>query len=136
MAEKYTQKSQGRGDREHQGTRHFSMHRFIADQSPDNRDLRRSLLAGDRDTRFKAALRLRGLSIYDLNRNQSVCANLLHRFLHLEIDVATRERIYMVGRCQANGNNRVGIQFRACEAWVEAVCHQTDFFKFRTDPRL
>lgn len=56
-------------------------------ETVENRDLRRSLLAGDRDTRFKAALRLWGLSIYALNRNQS-------------------------------------------------VCHQTDFFKSRTGPRL
>ena len=54
------------------------------EETVENRDLRRSLLAGDRDTRFKAALRLWGLLIYGLNRNQSVCANLLHRFLHSE----------------------------------------------------
>ena len=31
---------------------HFSEHRFIPDSSPNNRDIRRSFLAGDRNTRF------------------------------------------------------------------------------------
>jgi len=49
--------------------------------------------------------------------------------LHLEIDVAARERIHMVGRCGAKGNKGVHVQFCTRKAGIETICHQADFFK-------
>ena len=53
-------------------------------------------------------------------------ATLLHCFLHLEIDVAARERIHMVGRCEARGNKGIHVQFCTRKARIETVCYQTE----------
>ena len=75
----------------------FMMHRFNPERGSDKRALRHSLLAGDYHPGFEAALWLRGLLINDRNRNRSVCATLLHRFLYLEGDDAPRECTHLAG---------------------------------------
>lgn len=60
----------------------------------------------------------------------------MHHFLHLEIDAAAWERIHMVEWRQANGNNRVVIQFRTCKTGIKAVRHQADFFEFQLTPNF
>jgi len=77
-----------------------------------------------------------GFEDYQATTTTPEGATLLHCFLHLEIDVAARERIHMVGRCGAKGNKGVHVQFCTRKAGIETVCHQADFFKFRTEPGL
>ena len=45
-----------------------------------------------------------GFEDYQATTTTAEGATLLHCFLHLEIDTAARERIHMVGRCEARGN--------------------------------
>ena len=62
-----------------------------------------------------------GLSSHDHNWEGA-----LHFFLHLEIDVAARERIHIVGRCGARGDKGIHVQFCTCKARIETVCHQAE----------